>query len=341
MKKKGLIISTVVMVVILIASLTTATYAWFSSTAEARIAPIGMTANAAEGILIGVRADTTATTTTRDDFQNGDVAWTASATAGNYTDGTWKGTNGFGSLITPLSGSNPLSIQVAEAMTKTVTADASNADIGSAYFKKAPAGVNDQTAGKFTAASANVDYIQLDLGIIASTHKSIDQIIGSIKVTPTDTSLIGMAAAIHFEIAVKGYADTDWELIQEGGQDIDAFGTLESGYADWEKNTPSYGKLDSTTKVWTYDFGVWEGTDGDSLFTKAEEGVADRTLDVVQVRIRAWLEGTDNSCKTAYTGTGANIEISFNYSKTTTTNWTITNGVAAGGGQSTGGTETP
>lgn len=29
MKKKGLIISTVVMVVILIASLTTATYAWF------------------------------------------------------------------------------------------------------------------------------------------------------------------------------------------------------------------------------------------------------------------------------------------------------------------------
>ena len=80
MKKKGLIISTVVMVVILIASLTTATYAWFSSTAEARIAPIGMTANAAEGILIGVRADTTATTTTRTDFVNGDVNWTASAT---------------------------------------------------------------------------------------------------------------------------------------------------------------------------------------------------------------------------------------------------------------------
>ena len=34
MKKKGLIISTVVMVVVLIASLTTATYAWFTASSK-------------------------------------------------------------------------------------------------------------------------------------------------------------------------------------------------------------------------------------------------------------------------------------------------------------------
>ncbi len=65
------------------------------------------------------------------------------------------------------------------------------------------------------------------------------------------------------------------------------------------------------------------------------------TLDVVQVRIRAWLEGTDASCTTAYTGTGADIEISFKYSSKTTTDYTVANGIATGGGQSTGGTETP
>ena len=331
MKKKGLIISTVVMVVILIASLTTATYAWFSSTAEARIAPIGMTANAAEGILIGVRADTTATTTTRTDFVNGDVNWTASATAGNYTDGTWKGTNGFGSLITPLSGSNPLAIQVAEAMTKTVSEDASNDKIGSAYFKNAPAGVNDQTAGEFTAASANVDYIQLDLGIIASTHQNIDQIIGSIKVTPTDPNLIGMAAAIHFEVQVKAPGAADWTTLSE----IDSYGGLEAGVATFGETTGFDGTLNTTDKTWTYDFEAWKmAAAGGELSTTG-------TLDVVQVRIRAWLEGTDASCTTAYTGTGADIEISFKYSSKTTTDYTVANGIATGGGQSTGGTETP
>ena len=37
MKKKGLIISTVVMVVVLIASLTTATYAWFTASNKTEI----------------------------------------------------------------------------------------------------------------------------------------------------------------------------------------------------------------------------------------------------------------------------------------------------------------
>ena len=37
MKKKGLIISTIVMVVVLIASLTTATYAWFNASSEVKV----------------------------------------------------------------------------------------------------------------------------------------------------------------------------------------------------------------------------------------------------------------------------------------------------------------
>ena len=54
MKKKGLIISTVVMVVVLIASLTTATYAWFSSQASATVDDLAMTTKAADGLQIAM-----------------------------------------------------------------------------------------------------------------------------------------------------------------------------------------------------------------------------------------------------------------------------------------------
>lgn len=54
MKKKGLIISTVVMVVVLIASLTTATYAWFNSQAQATVDDLTITTNAATGLQIAM-----------------------------------------------------------------------------------------------------------------------------------------------------------------------------------------------------------------------------------------------------------------------------------------------
>ena len=54
MKKKGLIISTVVMVVVLIASLTTATYAWFTSQAQATVDDLTITTEAAQGLQIAM-----------------------------------------------------------------------------------------------------------------------------------------------------------------------------------------------------------------------------------------------------------------------------------------------
>ena len=315
MKKKGLIISTVVMVVVLLASLTTATYAWFSSTAEARVAPIGMTATAAEGILLGVRKDTTSTAVTRTDFVNGDVNWTASETANKtLTDGTWAGTNGFGSLLTPMVGSDALNLNVSEAMTKNTGADA----LANALFKKAPAGVNDSTPGTFSEAKANVDYIQLDLGLIASTNKTIDQIIGTIKVTPTDTEQIGMAAAIHFEIAIKAPGATDWTTLPE----IDAYGGREAGISTFTETTGYDGTLNTTDKTWEYDFEVWKAAAAANALTTSG------TLDVVQVKLIAWIEGNDDSCTTSYTGTGATIDISFDYSAISTGDYTVTSGVA-------------
>jgi len=59
MKKKGLIISTVVMVVVLIASLTTATYAWFSSQAQAEITNVSVYTKATDGLQVAVKTTDT------------------------------------------------------------------------------------------------------------------------------------------------------------------------------------------------------------------------------------------------------------------------------------------
>ncbi len=96
MKKKGLIISTVVMVVVLIASLTTATYAWFTVSNKTTIDGFNLSVVAGNAVNIGVKKDNThKKDATNDDFLSGDVTWTNSSTtgqigkdAGNWTGGT-------------------------------------------------------------------------------------------------------------------------------------------------------------------------------------------------------------------------------------------------------------
>ncbi len=87
MKKKGLIISTVVMVVVLIASLTTATYAWFSSQASATVDDLTITTKAADGLQIAMTNNEGAVT----DIVSGNM---------NYTEGKWEGdVNDWGSSL--------------------------------------------------------------------------------------------------------------------------------------------------------------------------------------------------------------------------------------------------
>ena len=78
MKKKGLIISTVVMVVVLIASLTTATYAWFSSTAQVTVNDLSITTIAADGLQIALK--------------NGENSY-VSGTDLTYQNGVWAGSS--------------------------------------------------------------------------------------------------------------------------------------------------------------------------------------------------------------------------------------------------------
>ena len=92
MKKKGLIISTVVMVVVLIASLTTATYAWFSAQASATVDDLSITTTASSGLQIAM-------TNTKDAVNNivsGEMTYENGQWGGDSN--TWGSYLGFGGI---------------------------------------------------------------------------------------------------------------------------------------------------------------------------------------------------------------------------------------------------
>lgn len=92
MKKKGLIISTVVMVVVLIASLTTATYAWFTVSNKTTIEGFNVSVVAGNAVNIGVKKNNTHKAgAINDDFLSGTVTWKAGTAGALGKDaGSWE-----------------------------------------------------------------------------------------------------------------------------------------------------------------------------------------------------------------------------------------------------------
>jgi hypothetical protein len=80
MKKKGLIISTIVMVVVLVASLTTATYAWFSANAEVTVDSLNVRTTAADGLQIAMTNSTVDVSRVSGSLEYGNSGWTGDVT---------------------------------------------------------------------------------------------------------------------------------------------------------------------------------------------------------------------------------------------------------------------
>ena len=87
MKKKGLIVATIVMVLVLAVSLTTATYAWFSSTAQATVENLAIKTEAASGVQIAVFEG--------EKYYNDIITYDEAPGAATR----WGGTEGFGTLL--------------------------------------------------------------------------------------------------------------------------------------------------------------------------------------------------------------------------------------------------
>ena len=95
MKKKGLIVATIVMVLVLAVSLTTATYAWFTTTSQTTIDSINIKAAAGADIKIGMSTTNAYKAgASADAFVSGSVTFAADGSTPDK--GTWTGESGLG-----------------------------------------------------------------------------------------------------------------------------------------------------------------------------------------------------------------------------------------------------
>ena len=311
MKKKGLIVATIVMVLVLAVSLTTATYAWFSASVEAEVEELTLTVGQSPNLLIGVKSKAIGTETTGyPDYKAGTMTRSAD---------TWLGSDALGTTAvidftdTLAGGGDSWGIQKAvscatEELTDSVTSN--TISVGS-WFKAQ--GDADYTDASVEAAVNGTDYLDATFVVGVGKDGLIYQTYMQITVKPDIADNIGMAAALHFFIAVgdAGEAEDDFTAMtylspEIGGAYTDSPNTLSAyqgkTYANAFSETVTVGEVDGDGN-WVLYVPIHDHT---GAFLKT--GFATSK----QVRIIIWVEGYDDACVTANAGTGATIQISFN-----------------------------
>ena len=320
MKKKGLIVATIVMVLVLAVSLTTATYAWFTASAEAEIETIALTVGESPNLLVGVKNKAIgATTSAYADYSTGTMT---------HNGTVWSGDAGLGagdiSFTEQLynDSTNDWALGKAVSYTKTAISyeDPSTHEVtqkvaANSWFKAL--GSTNYTASTVEAAANGVDYIDVTFIVAVGKADAVNQTYLKITVTPTaGASNLGMAAALHFFVAVgeAGEAEEDFVPVTytiTGGTTANDY-TANPGntlsayqgkvYSNGWSDDVEVGEYDSVNGTWTLYVPVhaYSATAYKPQFDTSK-----------QVRLIIWVEGSDDSCVTSNAGTSANIDISF------------------------------
>ena len=311
MKKKGLIVATIVMVLVLAVSLTTATYAWFTAMAQATVEDIVLTAGQSPNLLIGVKNKAVDTTTSAyADYMSGDMTFSA---------GKWTGTAGLGGEDTINFNLGAWNLGKAVSYTTTPIEHDSEVKAAADSWYTALGSGNDIDESSVTAAINGTDYIDATFIVAIGKADTVKQTYLEIVVTPTGgTANIGMAAALHFFIAVgdAGEAENAFDAMTY------ASSTIGTSYTTPSTTLSSHqGKVFSNG--WSDDVTVGSYNDSTGAWTLlvpihefSSEFYATQFATSKQVRLIIWLEGSDDSCVASNAGTGATIEINFTESAT-------------------------
>ena len=343
MKKKGLIISTIVMVVVLIASLTTATYAWFSTSASATISPMNIQTIASEGLQIG------------------SVVYSESAVPAVYSGDLtlneqhhWVAAdeNSFGSQLNlTISGSstaNPVLIQnMLGASGDGVT-----------MFSQKENNALPSNTNYMVRAVENVNYLALDFALLATSAGT--PYINQIYVDPTSyLTKSGMAGSMRvalFTKAPQANATTGtktWTVASDGKILYEPYGGLtytgslfkaEAEGTNYYTAAGSDGNIGTKTTgastlqaLWT-DSKVVYGT-STATTTKQLQAVGNQTAnttveaartaiknlsnesvaelahmaanDIMYCRLVVWFDGESKACTQEFAGGGALVTINF------------------------------
>ena len=309
MKKKGLIISTVVMVVVLIASLTTATYAWFTTSSVTSIEGFNVEVVASNAVDIGMKKTCTYDPHAIDsDFVSGDVTYTASA-AGSIGGGSWsEGTEGLSSTLN--HGINWGSQNKAVGVT---TAD------NAASAAKGNTGYWNVENGK-TAIAANggkdksgAEILTLQDGAVANSHyayfflgaRPTKELVSNelvISIDATGSTNIGILSAIH--VAYRLNSNDAWT-------DVDIFGDGDGGIHYGKKSSAVDNNMSPAQQA-AYKSTYGKDAPNKGVHVYAIPGLSITTGDLDQLEIVIYLAGADSDCIDQAKGSKGAISMFFN-----------------------------
>ena len=321
MKKKGLIISTVVMVVVLIASLTTATYAWFNTSATTSIAGFNVSVEAGNVMNIGLNGAgylAYNSSASPDNFVSGACQYTGGA-EGEFSDGYWSGNTGLGATITHDIVWSTQSKAVGFSSDTDVDKDFTKATFANTKLITQPnwakviAANGTKTtmqspryaiANKKTAAdsdnSTNGDFVYMFLGAQPTTalQSGTNKLYVVIQPQGSGTTN-GMAAAIHVAYKVNGASTwTDIDFSTKAATTYGKYSSARSG------NTANiYGDITGTTHGFTGNVAYSSATKQTTIpgavavdidLTEYTDASAAAPLDQIQLVI--YIAGSDEDC---------------------------------------------
>ena len=341
MKKKGLIISTVVMVVVLIASLTTATYAWFSTQAQAEITNISVTTASTEGLQIGVI--TTKTDPYTSGYTYGNITYSATDNFGSE-----EGYDGWGTLAdfsnlkeslgtmqdaVTLVTEDEISTKYTGKVFKTTTFASGVFELNSSN-KMVPTNDDSAKDGKTYYTTDTVvagDYLvplAYDGNVkptcyakaVANgdgTEKSADYLVLPIGVRAT-MNVYAILCTITVKPDFARIANQQYKPGMAAACNITLKDLAESGksktvqaYPDVKKGASASSGTSKDAPEWKYSFVVL--ADKDNAIT---------ALTAKNIQYTIWIEGEDDMCDNLTAGSGFSVDISYTY-ETGTTNMTF------------------
>ena len=333
MKKKGLIISTVVMVVVLIASLTTATYAWFTSNQSVKIDTIGIKVTSSAKVNIGVKSGTGTgypaylnETLTANGTGN-QVSWTG-GTEGLGATLAFDNLNIVSAFGIGTSSKNSSWASAADVDNKTaVTADGKT--IIKAQGKADGTGIDTST---ISVASANTDYLNAVIGMEANTANVKGMYVKVAVSTDDAKTILGTNAAIHIVVkignkvydvqpfGVETVTNTNDQTIYKSTKDTikEKNNVVIYKGADSESANAAITAVDTTASTTNKNivstFYFWVAT------TDKAEGFGLGGTDIHDFQIFAYIDGTDaDAVNEAVIGASAKIDIEFDGTTNTST----------------------
>ena len=345
MKKKGLIISTVVMVVVLIASLTTATYAWFTVSNKTTIEGFNVQVVAGNAVNIGVKTDNKHKTTgiVDSDFMSGTVKWTnrqpgtIGETAGSWSDGTiglssqlqhqikWGAqTKAVGAIV---GTENTLSkdsrqygfigtgtfnkkqhtgLATSLADNNKVFLNAANLDKGTTLLQPTAAYANVGQGTTGDNTEVNGDYAYLFLGASPTKALQKNTLIIMLDATNSTGTNVGILGAVHVAYRITKQNGETTAWVEEEFFPNAAFNSkLEDQTITWE-----------TGEAEAYGVAFASGTQTVTAPTTKAGIIRIRDLsmgqnDIDQIEIIVYLAGSDADCVDSGKNASGDIKIFF------------------------------